>query len=379
MPLSNDVAVVQPILAARVFLQLPPELTELIVRRLYPNEAATSFRLVNKAAAAQFLRPEHTTVRLSQPVPPHAFAAHWLAPGATRGLTLERRKQLLILTAASGVVANLEVAAQAAGLELSQAACDILPVIAAAGNLDSCQWLLGRLRHLSSGVLEASLEAAARQGHRRICELLLGVSLAPGKGPRSLAMAAQGAVRSGHLQLADWLLQRVGAPDLSRLRHPSFAVAMAEGCDLAALQRRVDSGGWGQELSAVPSYKEGAPAAAAGSPTPDWAAKVEWLEAQGCPRSADATDRAAALPDDAEALAHLTWLRGRGCPLGVLAVQAAAKAGNVAALQYLLAEVPLEAQPLEDALFVLGAAAAGGHLAVLQGPARRRLEARRPQ
>ena len=49
--------------------------------------------------------------------------------------------------------------------------------------------------------------------------------------------------------------------------------------------------------------KENILSSAAGSHTPDWAAKVEWLEAQGCQRTLEATQRAAALPD-AEALAH---------------------------------------------------------------------------
>ncbi|KXZ49369.1 hypothetical protein GPECTOR_22g963 [Gonium pectorale] len=98
--------------------QLLPELADKVVGYLDPNEMPI-FRLVNKAAAAQFRGPDHTTFRLSQPVPPHAFAAHWLAPGATRGLPLGRRRQLLCLTAASGVVANLEVAVRAAGCLLT--------------------------------------------------------------------------------------------------------------------------------------------------------------------------------------------------------------------------------------------------------------------
>ncbi|KXZ49622.1 hypothetical protein GPECTOR_20g479 [Gonium pectorale] len=121
------------------FSQLPTELTELIARRLHPNEAATSFRLVNKAVAAQLRAPEHTVVRLSQPVPPHAFASHWLAPDATRGLNLDRRKLLLRLTAASGVVANLEVAVQAVGFDFAMEMRDLGAAAASAGSLDACR------------------------------------------------------------------------------------------------------------------------------------------------------------------------------------------------------------------------------------------------
>ncbi|KXZ47192.1 hypothetical protein GPECTOR_37g198 [Gonium pectorale] len=87
--------------------------------QLLDSNEVPSFRLVNKASASQFRAPHHITYRLSQPVPPDAFAAHWLAPGSIRGLTLARRRQLLSLTATSDVVANLEVAKKAAGCLLT--------------------------------------------------------------------------------------------------------------------------------------------------------------------------------------------------------------------------------------------------------------------
>ncbi|KXZ49076.1 hypothetical protein GPECTOR_23g160 [Gonium pectorale] len=99
------------------------------------------------------------------------------------------------------------------------------------------------------------------------------------------------------------------------------------------------------------------------SPTPDWAAKVEWLEAQGARRREDAAARAAGLPDDGEALARLTWLRGRGYPVDGDAVLAAARSGNTAALQYLLAEGPIGGA---DYMEACQAAFSGGHLASLQ-------------
>ncbi|KXZ49073.1 hypothetical protein GPECTOR_23g158 [Gonium pectorale] len=101
---------------------------------------------------------------------------------------------------------------------------------------------------------------------------------------------------------------------------------------------------------------------AAGSPTSDWAAKVEWLEAQGALRSEDAAAKAVSLPDDGGALARLTWLRGRGYPVDGDAVLAAARSGNTTVLQYLLAEVPADDAGPEAAFHAAG----GGHLASLQ-------------
>ncbi|KXZ54109.1 hypothetical protein GPECTOR_5g211 [Gonium pectorale] len=312
--------------STRVWLQLLPELTEKIVSFLDPNEVP-SFRLVSKAAATQFRGATQTTIRLSRPVPPHAFAAHWLAPGATRGLTLERRRQLLRLTAASGVVANLGVALQAAGCLLT---ADVFEEAAATGQLDSCQWLLERgcpLADEDIGGLGVSwlLAAAAGGGHRHVCEWLLGL------GAAWKSCGAGEAARSGHVGLAEWLLQRLPQLDVrdgaesEKLR---LLEGVAHGCDLATLQRLWRGCG---ELGA--GAKEETLAAAAGSPTPDWAAKVEWLEAQGCRPFDGVAWRAAACPDAAE---RLVWLRARGYPLTPWAIDVAARDLNVPAVRYLL-------------------------------------------
>ncbi|KXZ40934.1 hypothetical protein GPECTOR_1253g509 [Gonium pectorale] len=312
--------------SSRIWVHLPFELAERIVSFLEPNELPY-FRLVNKAAATQFREPRHMTFRLSQPAPADAFAAHWLAPGATRGLTLNRRLQLLSLTAASGVVPNLEVAAQAAGCLLTY---DVFQAAAAAGHLNSCQWLLehGCPTKAQSSGSSGLLAAAAQGGHRHVCEWLLGLSL---------TWSSDGAVeaaRGGHLGLMEWLLQR--RPELSvRAPGPWFretwhGVGVAEGCDLPTLQRLWR--GWG-ELDA--GSKEAVLAAAAASPTPDWAAKVEWLEAQGCPQTSYATATVLYCPDS---VARLTWLRSRGYSLCNRAASLAAILKNMAALQFLVGE-----------------------------------------
>ncbi|KXZ45384.1 hypothetical protein GPECTOR_55g290 [Gonium pectorale] len=310
--------------SSQVFPKLLPELTEDIVRWMGPNEVPF-FRLVNKAAAAQFSGPQRTTVRLSRPVPPNAFAAQWLAPGATRGMTLERRRQLLCLTAASGMVTNLEVAMQAAGCLPTY---EVFQAAASAGKLEPCQWLWQQgcptkknKFYQGSGILAA----AAGGGHRHVCEWLLTLGLTWGSG------GAAEAARGGHVGLMEWLWQV--QPQLNT--HEDVVRGAAYGCDLATLQR----------------FR-----------TPDWAAKVEWLEAQGCPKLLEVADAAAVCPD---AASRLAWLRGRGYPLGTGTVEQAAKAGNLTAVQYLLSEAGEE----EDPTIECGATSSAteeGHLELLK-------------
>ncbi|KXZ54736.1 hypothetical protein GPECTOR_4g805 [Gonium pectorale] len=317
----------------RVWPQLPLELTELIVSFMERNEVATSFRLVNKAAAAQFCGPEHTTIRLSRPVPHHVFAAHWLSPGATRRLTLVQRQRLLFLTAASGAVYNMEAATEAAGCGLTYV---LFHQTAEAGSLGSCQWLLQQgcptsiVESWGSGLLAA----AAGGGHQHVCEWLLSLDLVW----RSLGDVE--AARGGHVGLMEWLQQRrpqLRIQDSLGNQQPSgeqqmadLVEAVAYGCDLAALRRHWR--GWGRLTKAQQVV---ALEAAACSPTPDWAAKVEWLESQACSRGEEAVLRATLCPD---AAARLAWLRGRGYNVRfVVADTASGRSGlgSLAALQAL--------------------------------------------
>ncbi|KXZ48109.1 hypothetical protein GPECTOR_30g204 [Gonium pectorale] len=96
-------------------------------------------------------------------------------------------------------------------------------------------------------------------------------------------------------------------------------------------------------------------AAAAGSPTPDWRAKVEWLEARGYPRTDGACAAVAGLPD---AMERLAWLRQRGHPVSEQVVVAAGRAGNLTMLQF-LQETGTE---VGEAVWE---AASGGHLHVV--------------
>ncbi|GLC61071.1 hypothetical protein PLESTB_001713200 [Pleodorina starrii] len=107
-------------------------------------------------------------------------------------------------------------------------------------------------------------------------------------------------------------------------------------------------------------------AAAAGSPTPDWRAKVEWLEQLGFTCTVAATWLAAGLPDP-DALERLQWLRQRGYPMERQAAIRAAFKGNPTALDYLLSEGVswLSTEQVEDVSQV-ETVPYGGNLAVLQ-------------
>ncbi|KXZ46886.1 hypothetical protein GPECTOR_39g380 [Gonium pectorale] len=333
-----------------IWPRLPPELADRIVNHMEPNEVATSFRCVSKATAARFSSPEHTTVRLSRPVPPHAFAARWLAPGATRELTLEQRRQLQRLVAASGVVANLEVVERATGCLLMNG---VFKAAAAAGRLASCQWLWEQGYDIERCDLRA-LGVAAGRGHRHVCEWLLSLDIA------WFSSGEAEAARSGLVGLMEWLREQRPTLHWHVLRsaeppHAGVAEGVACGCGLATLQRLLPG------LEPLCShYMERVLSAAARSSTRDWTAKVEWLVAQGCPRSSAATEAVAGRPDAAERLA---WLRDRGFPVGWGAVEAAAERGNLEVLRRLLAEVTV---PSHGRNMVASGAAGGGRLAVLQ-------------
>ncbi|PNH05497.1 hypothetical protein TSOC_008241 [Tetrabaena socialis] len=300
-----------------------PELVQRFAASLTSNEVACALRLVNKATAAQFSTAQRTTVRLSQPVPHHAFLWRWAGPDAMRTLAWKQRFELPCLTARSGSIANLEVLL---------ARDDLPPVLApyvfraaaAAGQLDVCVWL----RQQACPWCVGYLAAAAEGGHRAVCEWLLANGYPDTGNHRGGPDAA--AARGGHVDLLDWLLLRAGGAHVAVLY---LLAGAAEGCDLPTLKRLHHT-----YVDAPPEeppflFKPAIISAAAGSPTTDWQAKVEWLEARGYPQARIAFEVAAAQPD---ALPRLQWLRQRGYPFDVIVVASAAEAGNVESLQYVL-------------------------------------------
>ncbi|PNH01265.1 Ankyrin repeat domain-containing protein, partial [Tetrabaena socialis] len=321
-----------------------PELVQRFAASLQPNEGVCTLRLVTKATAAQFRGPQHITVRLSQPVPHHAFAWRWAGPDAVRNLARRQRLELPRLTARSGSIANLEVllARDDWPPVLSY---DVFRAAAAAGQLDMCVWLRQQDCPWRKGILAA----AAGGGHKAVCERLLANGC-PKVDNHWGATAA--AARGGHVGLMDWLLLRADSTNV-----PQLLAGAAEGCDLPTLQRLHDT-----HVDALPGglpapYKPSTLSAAAGSPTADWQAKVEWLEARGYPQTAEACEKAAARPD---ALPRLQWLRQRGYPLNMGVALRAAEAGNMEALQHVLG------QGVEIDDDMMAGAALGGHVAVME-------------
>ncbi len=171
------------------------------------------------------------TVRLSQPVPPHAFASHWggccssslhpndpgpcsPSPSATPNpwhqLTHTQRLRLLCFTASTGVLPNLQLAVKASGCV---ATAEVLAAAAASGQLPACRWLRdqagcdwaanGRCRERSR-----AMEAAARAGHAHVVRWLREAGCRPGAGTEALLAAAAGA----HREVCEYLLCPDAAP-----------------------------------------------------------------------------------------------------------------------------------------------------------------------
>ncbi|PNH03307.1 Ankyrin repeat domain-containing protein [Tetrabaena socialis] len=320
-----------------------PELVQRYAGSLHPNEVACALRLVNKATAAQFRGPQDTTVRLSLPVPYHAFVQRWGGVGALRSLTLHQRQQLSSLTACSGSIANLEVLLARDDAAACGPGDEALWAAAGAGQLEVCRWL----RQQGCAWDRWTFYGAAKHGHQAVCEWLLA------SGCPWSDWAAGMAASGGHVGLMDWLLGTGHEPDVGKL-----LAGVAEGCDLPTLQRLHSTYFTRQPDERL---KERMMAFAAGSLTADWRAKVEWLEGQGFPRRAEACKVAVEQPDG---LGRLHWLQQRGYPLDVDVAWAAASVGAVDALQNMLESgVALDQRMVYDAA---RCAAEEGHLAVLQ-------------
>ncbi|KXZ45319.1 hypothetical protein GPECTOR_56g416 [Gonium pectorale] len=307
--------------------------------------------------------PEFTTVRLSEPVPHHAFSWRWGRPGSMRDLTRAQRYELVCLTAASGATANLALAARSVGCGLT---AEVGYAAGRAGQLGSCA-LLAEL----GCDMGRAVDGAAAGGHLALCEELTswaGVQYSP----FNCAMTAAGA---GHTHILEWMMRRckgLELPEPHSGKAWDLARAVAQGCDLAALQRCLvqlvgldgaeeeDDEEWSDmvQISVV--------AAAAGSPKPDWRSKLEWLESQDFPKPWD-TYMAAA--ENSDALERFAWLAQRGYPRRSeygydeeAPLMAAAAVGNVAAVLFLAEGMPAG----KDVDIVWRAAAAKGHLHVLQ-------------
>ncbi|GLC75306.1 hypothetical protein PLESTF_001620400 [Pleodorina starrii] len=338
-------------LASRVWI---PLLVERFAAFLPPNEVACNLRLVDKATARQLKSPEHTTVRLSQPAPHHAFVRRWAEARALKPLTWRQRRRLLQLTARSGSLANLE--ALLALAEHCPLRPDVLEAAAGGGQLAMCQ----ALRQSGCPWSDETLREAARGGHWAVCEWLLA-SGCPWSG------AAPGAAASGgHVGLADWLL---AAAPTGGVNAACLLRGAATACDLATLQRLYDT--WSGGLLEGTDVDDVVMPAAVLSPTPDWQAKAEWLAGR-----VSRPERVILLVGVSEELygrydwrerAAWMWRRWgyRTDPeLVFVFAHGAVRSGNTDAARCLLAQGLPPADPLSPRITAIAAEA--GHLGMLQ-------------
>jgi hypothetical protein len=357
---------------------LPEAQLQRIAELLDRNTVAVGLRLTCRYFAGLF--SDYTTVQLDQPVPEGAFAEHFNMPGVMHSLSLRRRHKLMCTLAKAGDVANLRLLIVSpdgtgeAGLAGCTLADQVFEAAACAGQLPACR-LLHELG--CPGGLQAA-QAAARMGHVEVFNWLRDAGYARLANERRLVVecAAFGgytaiveqvlggkglcdadplfdAARSGHATAFRWLLARWEGQRLQECVSQLLR-GVAYGCDLAFLQVRkacardssarllflvvvLNVATFGasvvlQEmaqrfpLSALGLHDKSAVATeAALSPTPDWRAKVEWLQAEGCrvrsgtnlealiswlaawPRRPNAADMTGAA-----LVARLTWLKGLG-------------------------------------------------------------------
>ncbi len=322
-------------------LLLPPDLVRRVASLLPPNTVALDLRLTCRALALALPGPHHTTITLSQPVCPVAFASRWRPPGATRCLTLRQRYHLLRLTAASGVVQNFDLLnihqlftrlfegfcysdlvlpVEGADTHLTSGeAC--LAAAAEAGRVDMCRQLLQLepFAHVTTAVLQAALA-----GHMEVLQVLMehyrkwswyspawacggtveaafdGLCLWRGC---ELEVALKTAGQRGNEAIVSLLLQRGSPAAYQRpVLEPLVARVVAEGCSLGFLQHvltacygcrngegeaeaaagqtgRVEavSGAWREVLGSSRVGLEAAMQGAAASNRPDWKDRVKWV------------------------------------------------------------------------------------------------------
>ncbi|GLC40824.1 hypothetical protein PLESTB_000018800 [Pleodorina starrii] len=404
---------------------LTADVVERIAAFLPPNEVACNLRFLNKAVAKVLLRWK--LVRLSQPVPHHAFIRRWGHEHSMSHLTLKQRKHLVCLLARCGSIANLEAAVSVAGCPLTH---EVFKAAATAGHLDACIWLhdhdcahnyrsviqaAGSNGHVAvvrwvlrqapdPGALvrlaEIGLVAAAGAGHRDLCEELL----AAGARGVVLSLAAPSAAKGGHVELTQWLLEQ-GGPRFHNadVNDPSLLLEAAYGFDLPVLQRLYHARLGGSP--ATPGCDGGGGSGAGGgsggvssrddfalhwgervalqaviSPTLDWREKVEWLEAgAGCRLGDSGGDGGGGggggrvllgwngvferRAEERDALERVMFLQQRGLVDYGDLLRVAVARGNLAVVRHLRAQGLLEQVPRGCDL--TEEAAAGGDVAML--------------
>ncbi len=415
-------------------LRLPRDLLDRLACHLPPNDVALGLRLASCTLASALCQPHHTTVHLSHPVHPRAFAGRWGCPEATQRLTLRQRLTLLRLTAASGVVPNFLLLHRQRSFhrllkchDYEQLGCAdtatdcctpfqlCLEAAAGAGRLQMCRLLLqpGFLSVWYHDI-EVVAGAAVSAGHKQVVQLLLDAYKAAGSTP-DLSMAAwvgsvelgmealrgssfnflcdalRIAAKRGDETMVEWLLQQQGNSMVELLWRDGRGLAQeaAESCGLPYLHHllvRWYHGEEGEEEGEAPvqqlgSRKKAFQAAlrgAAGSPKPDWKGKVEWLVQQderqllGVLAGRCKRDACIAAARCTDAAERLRWLAQRGFAVACSEVACEAVAhGRTAAVEYLLDELGVVLER-EAGTEAVAQAALEGRLPVLQALHERR-------
>eukprot|EP00198_Chlamydomonas_reinhardtii_P010204 XP_001699541.1 predicted protein [Chlamydomonas reinhardtii] len=304
-----------------LFTRLSPELICHVANCMHPNYAATAFKLTCKDVA-QAVREQFTTIQLrgeprslrsfrsrsimiaiaEQPWPGAAFVAHWGRPEPWCALPRWQRHRLLCLAASSHHAPSLDAALAHCGMDIQAdalasaiiagdlAACRRLheaegcrfdcEVVAAAagvaGSLPACEWLA----ETATSALSNLLPELCYAGHVDVFEWALqqiGILYQDGDmGEDGVLLGA--AAAAGRVELLQNLANRFRL-NLKRQHHrPTVLSHVASGCPLEVLQQYYEP--WGNRLLWTAWQKRQLLMAAAASPTPDWAAKCEWLWAQ---------------------------------------------------------------------------------------------------
>ncbi|KAG2431213.1 hypothetical protein HXX76_009741 [Chlamydomonas incerta] len=278
------------------------------------------------------------------PWPGWQFLAHWGAPEPWRALTLNQRQRVLCLAASSGDEPSLDAALAHCGCLSSQA----LISAARAGQGAACQRLLAEGCQVE---LEAAC-AAAEAGHLSLCSLLWRKRLRDyefyGDVVEAAYMASSDAVR-----VAEAACFAGYATVLRPAAAPLCDVAL--GCPLPVFRELAER--WRQLEPPQPGASTAGAAggdgsalllSALGSRTPDWKDKVELVVARrpdylaatvtGAQVHHSLFEWAAAQPDFEQRLRYLVTDKCAGAAVAQAAAVAAAGAGDVGALRFLLDE-----------------------------------------
>lgn len=201
---------------------LPRELSDHILSFLPRQDIACNVRLSCREANRCFCNSDpYKTVSVSKPVPVQILDACFGSRYDVSRLPFSRRDKLLQLTAGTGVLNNVQVMVERAGLPVTATA---MAFAAAEGHVSVCKWLHGRGCPWQSGDDESdptrsasplerfrysedseapfpAMRAAAQGGHLELCQWLREAGC-PAKSYQILCWAAAG----GHINVCEWAL-----------------------------------------------------------------------------------------------------------------------------------------------------------------------------